>query len=97
VQKELEKWGINFSRKPQTDSLYFVQIDEFYPINPQHQNSFYYYIQRFYFKNFGLNKQRSLLINTWKLGVPEGKNAGDIFPEWKVDLSLRIRHSNKKP
>jgi len=92
VQKELEKWGINFSRKPQTDSLYFVQIDEFYPINPQHQNSFYYYIQRFYFKNFGLNKQRSLLINTWKLGVPEGKNAGDIFPEWKVDLSLRIRH-----
>jgi len=92
VQREFEEWGIDFSQRPKMDSLYFVQIDEFYPINPGYQNSFYYYIQQFYFKGFGLDKKKALLIDTWRLGVPRGKNAGDIFPGWKVDLSLRTRY-----
>jgi len=92
VQKELAEWGIDLSKRPEMKSLYFVQIDEFYPMNPRYQNSFYYYIHRFYIKGFGLNKEKALLIDTWKLGVPKGKNATDIFPNWKVDLSLRIRH-----
>jgi len=92
VQRELEEWGIDSSQRPKMDSLYFVQIDEFYPINPGYQNSFYYYIQQFYFKGFGLDKKKALLIDTWRLGVPRGKNAGDIFPGWKVDLSLRTRY-----
>ncbi|MEA3485345.1 MAG: glucosamine-6-phosphate deaminase, partial [Candidatus Aerophobetes bacterium] len=92
VQRELGECGVDPSQKPKMGSLYFVQIDEFYPINPGYQNSFYYYIQQFYFKGFGLDKKKALLIDTWRLGVPRGRNAGDIFPDWKVDLSLHTRY-----
>jgi len=92
VQRELGEWGIDPSKRPDMGSLYFVQIDEFYPIDPRHQNSFYYYVQRFYLKGFGLDKKKALLIDTWELGVPKGKNARNIFPDWKVDLNLRTRY-----
>jgi len=68
---------------------YFIKWTGYYLEN---WNSFYYYIHRFYIKGFGLDKGKALLMDTWKLGVPKGKNAADIFPNWKVDLSLRIRH-----
>ena len=42
VQKELEEGGVDPGIRPDMQSLYFVQIDEFYPINPQQNNSFYY-------------------------------------------------------
>ena len=90
IKKELEEWGIS-PDKPDLKSLFFVQIDEFYPISPQHQNSFYYYLNKFYFKEMGLNKKHALLINAWNLGIPSGKEPEKIFPEWKVDLSLRFR------
>ncbi len=92
VQNELKNWGIDPSKKPKMDSLYFVQIDEFYPIDPKNQNSFYYYVHRFYIKGFGLDAKKAMYIDTWKLGVPEGMHAGDLFPGWKVNLDLRTRH-----
>src|SRR5512138_964334 len=42
VRKEIESFGIDPKIKPSLGSLQFVQIDEFYPINPAHQNSFNY-------------------------------------------------------
>ena len=92
VQKELKEWGIDPSKKPRIGSLYFVQIDEFYPIDPKYQNSFYYYVHQFYIKGFGLDKKKGMFIDTWKLGVPDGMHAEAIFPQWKVDLELRTRH-----
>jgi len=41
ARQELETGGIDPAIKPDTKSLHFVQIDEFYPIHPQQQNSFY--------------------------------------------------------
>jgi len=94
IQKELKEWGMDPSKKPRMDSLYFVQIDEFYPIDPKNQNSFYYYVHRFYIKGFELDKKKGMFIDTWKLGVPDGMHAGDIFPQWRVNLDLRTRHPN---
>jgi len=96
AQKELEDWGIDPSKKPNTRGLRFVQIDEFYPINPQLHNSFYYYINHFYIKGFGLNKSKALLIDVYRLGVPEDMIFEDVFPEEKVDLSLRTRQASNK-
>ncbi len=91
VQSDLEKMGVDATRKPEMKSLYFVQIDEFYPINPQQHNSFYYYVNKFYIDGFGLDPEKALLINCWNVGVPSNMTLKDVFPDGAVDLSLRTR------
>ncbi len=91
IQKDLEANGIDPARYPQMKGLRFVQIDEFYPINPTQVNSFYYYIHQFYIRGFGLDIKKALLINAWNIGTPANMTPMEIFPEDKVDLSLRTR------
>ncbi len=47
--------GFSITKKPVLRKLRFVQMDEFYPINPRQHNSFYDYIQNFYIKGFGID------------------------------------------
>lgn len=91
VQATLGDWGIDTRRKPRMDSFRFVQIDEFYPMNPSQHNSFAYYINRFYFKEFGLDPSRAVLLDTWQVGAPAGRTLNWVFPDGRVDLSLRYR------
>ena len=92
VRKEIEEGGITSSAKPDFQSLHFVQIDEFYPIHPKQQNSFYYYVNKFYLQGFGFDRTKALLIDNSKIGLPTGKRLTDVWPEQTVDLSLRYRH-----
>jgi len=92
VQKDLETNGIEPANRPRMDQLRFVQIDEFYPINPAQTNSFAHYIQTFYIRGFGLNSRNALLLNAWSTGIPTGMTPDQVFPNETVDLSLRIRH-----
>ncbi|NWF89718.1 MAG: glucosamine-6-phosphate deaminase, partial [Ignavibacteriaceae bacterium] len=91
IHDELKTVGINNSSKPKMDKLRFVQIDEFYPIDVAQHNSFYYYIQKFYFKNLGLDPKKALFMNINKIGTAEDLPLEVIFPENIVDLSLRVR------
>ncbi len=91
VKRELENYGIDSKIQPEMKSLRFVQIDEFYPMNPKEQNSFYYYINKYYIKGFGLDKSKALLIDTSRIGVPEKVNLKEVFPDDVVDLTLRVR------
>jgi len=91
VQKELESEGIDPSTRPDFHSLHFVQIDEFYPIHPQHHNSFYYYVNKFYIEGFGFDRAKALLIDCNKIGLPKGVDLDDVWPDQTVDLSLRFR------
>ena len=91
VRSELESWGIEPGRKPLLRGLHFVQIDEFYPINPLHHNSFYYYVRRFYIDGFGMDPQRALLIDCSSIGLPPGKRLEEVWTDDRVDLSLRYR------
>jgi hypothetical protein len=63
VQTELKAAGIDPARKPQMSDLHFVQIDEFYPIEPTQANSFFSYVKRFYLEGFGLREDRALLMD----------------------------------
>ncbi|MDD5065476.1 MAG: glucosamine-6-phosphate deaminase [bacterium] len=92
VQKELEENSIGLKPVPDMKSLSFVQIDEFYPILPKQQNSFYYYINKYYISGFGLDKKKALLIDTSRTGVPEHYDIELLFPDFRVDLSLRCRY-----
>ena len=88
----LEQAGIDPGRKPQISGLHFVQIDEFYPIDPRQHNSFYYYVTHFYMKAFGLDPRRALLMNCDQIGLEKGQTLESVWPELRVDLSLRTRH-----
>ncbi|MBC8403106.1 MAG: glucosamine-6-phosphate isomerase, partial [Candidatus Marinimicrobia bacterium] len=40
--------GLALIRKPDFRGLQFVQIDEFFPIDPRQHNSFYHYVKEYY-------------------------------------------------
>jgi len=96
IRKELERWQIDPGRGLDLKRLHFVQIDEFYPINSLHHNSFYYYVNRFYIDGFGLDPERALLIDCSRIGLPAGKDLEDIWPEDEVDITLRHRMARNR-
>jgi glucosamine-6-phosphate deaminase len=96
IQSILETYGIDCSDRPDMKELTLVQIDEFYPMNSSQHNSFYYYINEFYIKGFGLSKEKALLINSTSLGISYGKTMQDIFPNNIVDLTLRVRKTTNE-
>lgn len=91
IQNLIKEVGIDHTRKPDLSNIKFVQIDEFYPIDSLQHNSFYYYIQKYYFKKLGLDPKKALFIDINKIPTPENILLKEIFPDNKVDLSLRTR------
>lgn len=85
------KYGMENMKKPSLANLRFVQIDEFYPISSEQQNSFYNYVNNYYFEGFGLDTKNGLLINSDTIALADGKHFSEVFPDSIVDLSLRYR------
>jgi glucosamine-6-phosphate deaminase len=92
VRKELEAAGIDPAVKPEFKNLKFVQIDEFYPINPRHHNSFFHYVKKYYIEGFGIPLENALLINCEEIGLSEEESLEEIWGDEGVDLSLRYRN-----
>jgi glucosamine-6-phosphate deaminase len=93
IQTLLGQFGIEGKKRPEMKSLSFVQIDEFYPIDAQQQNSFHWYVSEFYLNGFGLDPSKALLIDATSLGLPPGRSMQEVFPNNVVDLSLRVRQT----
>jgi len=91
IEKLRREHGLSVSDKPDLRQLRFVQIDEFYPIDPQQHNSMFNYVQKFYVNGFGLDPKNCLLINCAEIPRPSGYLQQDIFPDFIIDLSLRHR------
>ncbi|WP_321370252.1 glucosamine-6-phosphate isomerase [uncultured Draconibacterium sp.] len=89
----LEKYGLADVKKPDLSELTFVQMGEFFPINPEQHNSLFNYAQKQYIDGLGFNKEKALLINSEDIKLAEGKHYSDIFPDYKIDLSLRYREA----
>jgi glucosamine-6-phosphate deaminase len=85
------QYGLGSMSKPDLRGLEFVQIDEFYPIDPTQHNSFYNYVMNYYIKGFGLEKDNSLLINSNEIPLLDNKHFLEVFPDYNIDLSLRYR------
>ena len=94
TRNELKRYGIDPSKRPDIGSLHFVQIDEFYPIDPAQRNSFYAYVQRFYIGEIGMNPENALFINCEEIGLEGDQTLNTIWPDNRVDISLRYRASN---
>lgn len=89
-------------QKPDFSSLHFFQLDEFFPINPEHERSFRYFVKKYYIDVLGFDPAKTHLINTWFLNDNEqtllegAKNMGEVFSNNIVDLSLRTRIAQNK-
>ena len=94
TQKLLNDNGLILDKKPELKDLHFVQIDEFYPINPEQHNSFYSYVNKYYIQGFGLNPKNALLINCDDIKLANNLHFSEVFPGNKIDLSLRNRAAN---
>ncbi len=93
AQKIREKNGLFLKKKPSLKRLHFIQIDEFYPINPKQHNSFFDYVRKYYIDGFGLDPLKALLINTDEITLADGKHYSEVFPDNIIDLSLRNREA----
>ena len=61
--EELTALGVDVSLgKPDMKSLTFVQMDEFYPMDPRQGNSFNAYIRKHYLQNFGMDEKKAMLV-----------------------------------
>ncbi len=84
-------YGLSGIKKPDLRRLQFVQMDEFYPISSKQHNSFCNYVEHYYIKGFGLDHNKSLLINSDQILLAEGKTYTEVFPDLRINLSLRYR------
>lgn len=90
------------AQRPDFSSLHFFQLDEFFPINPEHERSFRYFVKNFYIDLLGFDPAKTHLINTYFLNTKErealggAKNLREVFEDGKIDLTLRIRKANTK-
>ncbi|RPH28484.1 MAG: glucosamine-6-phosphate isomerase [Bacteroidales bacterium] len=90
------QYGFNLKQRPNLKNLQFIQIDEFYPISSKQKNSFYDYVLNYYIKGFDLDLNNALLINCDQIPLVDGKHFNEIFPDLRVDLSLRYRECRSK-
>ncbi|MCF8226536.1 MAG: hypothetical protein K9J30_11725 [Bacteroidales bacterium] len=91
VRDYRNEYGIGKMKQPRLDNLSFVQIDEFYPINSNQHNSFYYYVTKYYIEGLGLKRENALLINSDEIGLYENMHFSQVFPDNNIDLTLRYR------
>ncbi len=97
LDKLRRKNGLLVEKFPAMNGLQFVQIDEFFPINPAQHNSFFHYVNEFYIKGLGLDSKRAQLINCAEILTVDNLPLAVIFPDNKVDLSLRYRDCRHCP
>ncbi len=93
----LAKIGLAKNLFPDMASLHFYQMDEFFPIQPEHERSFGYFINKFYIRGFGLDPGKVHLIDTFHFPGDTRKhfgrmqNVNEVFPDGVIDLTLRIQ------
>jgi len=97
VQDVLKKYGLGGLKRPDLSRLHFVQTSEFYPISSKQHNSLYNYVAKYYINGLGLSPEKALLINSDEIDLAEGKSYREIFPDHKIDLSLRVREAKTMP
>jgi glucosamine-6-phosphate deaminase len=98
----LSRIGFDKKLRPDMKSLHFFQLDEFFPIRPEHERSFTHFVKNFYIDGFGLDPKKVHLINTFD--IPEKarllygriQNLDEVFPDGIIDLGLRIQKPNSE-
>lgn len=83
--------GFECEEFPDTSNLHFCQLDEFYPIDPNHSRSFTAYIRQYYLPLLNLKEENIHMVDICFTGILKEKGIKGVFPNEKVDLSLLNR------
>ena len=59
--------GLDEKAKPSCGKAHFVQLDEFFPIDPAHERSFRFYVKKYYLEGFGFDPSRALLLDGFNI------------------------------
>ncbi len=92
-QKLLGEYGLEGMAKPNLGGLHLIQAGEFYPISSSQHNSLWNFIQTYYINQLGFDASKSLLINSDQISLAENHSFSEVFPGFKIDLSLRFREA----
>ncbi|MFA5879499.1 MAG: hypothetical protein WC860_04915 [Candidatus Margulisiibacteriota bacterium] len=90
IKEELKKTDLKIDHFPATNNLKFVQLDEFFPLNPSQENSFTFYVKKHYLSFLQIKPENALLIDISQIDDLK-HNYKKVFPNNKVDLSLLSR------
>ncbi len=91
-----EKYNIGALKKPNMHDLQLVQMGEFYPISAEQHNSLYNFMLKNYIEDLGFDLKKAQLINSDEIELAEGKHFTEVFPDYRIDLSLRYREVKTK-
>lgn len=81
------QYGLKSDQFPKTSGLKFVQMDEFFGMTFEHQNSFSSYVVKHYVDFFEIPKENCLLMNFADMDFAY-RDLQMLFEDQKVDLSL---------
>ncbi|MFW6309561.1 MAG: glucosamine-6-phosphate isomerase [Prolixibacteraceae bacterium] len=88
-----ERFGLEDLKRPDLTQLQLVQMGDFYPISSKQHNSLCNFFQKYYIEGLNIQKQHALLINSDEIELAESKHFTEVFPDYKIDLSLRYREA----
>jgi len=92
TKKEIKEiTGLELDNFPDTSQLHFVQLDEFYPIDPSHSRSFTNYIKQYYLPLLNLKEENLHMIDVCFTGTLKEHGIKKVFPDGKVDTTLLQR------
>lgn len=95
IQEELGQFGLSGVPFPETSNLRFVQLDEFFPMHPDHKNSFCHYIRTLYFSLLELKEENILTMDLFEAGVVK-EGDYDMFENGIADIMLLQREPATK-
>lgn len=88
VQQELHRVGIKAKNFPNTSNLRLVQLEEIYPIAPNHTKKISNYILRNYVSLLEIKPQNTLLMDIEQRGILAEKGINIVFMQGIVDMSV---------
>jgi glucosamine-6-phosphate deaminase len=68
----LKEIGLDDKPRPSCGKAHFVQLDEFFPIDPAHERSFRHYVRKYYLEGFGFDESRALLLDCFNIDFKGG-------------------------
>ena len=89
VESIRSNYGLSSKNKPDLSKLHFIQIDEFYPLEPSQHNSFSNYVKKYYLEGFNISEEKALLISADDIPIYNDQHWNQIFPDGLIDLGLR--------
>jgi len=91
TQAELKHYGLgNLQCFPETSRLKFVQLDEFFPMHPDHKTAFTRYVRTLYFPLLDLQPENILTMDFVAAGVLPGDHqaCASLFEKGIADLNM---------